>query len=110
MRLPESKIKQGILHPEEEVRLTATKYFSDSFSRDESVMPLVIEAVEKYGRENAFSILRDAERLPQTPPTLDWLMNELRRIYDTNKVEEDNYRAAIGLILCDADPQLIHLL
>ena len=53
MRLSESKIKAAILHPEVEVRLTALAYFADSFTTDESVMPLVIEAVEMYGRESA---------------------------------------------------------
>ena len=75
MRLPESKIKTAILHPEEAVRLTALAYFADSFTTDESVMPLVIEAVEKYGRESAFRILRDAERLLQTEFSFNWLLN-----------------------------------
>ncbi len=51
MRLPEARIKETILHPEEEVRLSAIAYFSRSHSQDETVMPLVIQAVEKYGRE-----------------------------------------------------------
>ena len=67
-RLTEAKIKAAIQHPEEEVRLTALRYFDDSYSRDESVMPLVIQAVETYGVETSFSILREADCLPQT----DW--------------------------------------
>ena len=51
MRLPESKIKEAILHPDADIRERAVRYFDDSFSRDVSVMPLVIEAVERYGRE-----------------------------------------------------------
>ena len=46
MRLSESTIKAAILHPEEEIRLTAARYFSGSFSQDETIMPLVIQAVE----------------------------------------------------------------
>ncbi len=65
MRFPESKIKAAIQHPEEEVRLTALRYFTDSLNNDDSVMPLVIKAVEAYGVESAFRILRDADRLPQ---------------------------------------------
>jgi hypothetical protein len=66
MRLPESAIKAAILHSGEEIREQALHYYSDVHSRDESVMPLVIDAVEKYGRNKAFSILRAAEYLAQS--------------------------------------------
>ena len=103
MRLPESKIKEAILHPEEEIRLTALSYFANSNSRDESVMPLVIQAVETYGKNTAFRILRDAERLPQTKATTKWLLDELSGGWDWENVAEDNYRFAIGLILAKTD-------
>ena len=102
MRLPESKIKAAILHPEEEVRLTALAYFADSFTIDESLMPLVIESVEKYGRESAFRILRDAERLPQTETSFNWLLNELQADFDLTDVDQDNYRFAVCLALLSA--------
>ena len=82
MRLLEPKIKAAILHPDEEVRVTAVSYFSGSFSQDETIMPLVIQAVETYGREKAFRILRAAESLTQTHATAEWLVRELRRGYD----------------------------
>jgi hypothetical protein len=107
MRLPEAKIKQAILHPEEEVRLTAVSYFADLRSSDPEVMPLVIEAIEKYGRDTSFRILRDAERLVQTPPTLDWLMNELRRDFDITKINDDNIRFAIALVILAAPVELL---
>ena len=66
MRLPESKIKAAIQHAEEEVRLTALRYFTEPLTDDTSVMPLVIQSVESYSVDSAFRILRDAERLPQT--------------------------------------------
>ncbi len=68
MRLPESKIEEAILHPVEEIREKALHYFSDANCEDESIIPLVIQAVEKYGREMGFRILRAAERLPQPNP------------------------------------------
>src|ERR1035437_8963832 len=94
MRTPEDKIKAAILHPEEEIRCVAARYFSDPYSTNPSIMPLVIESVEKYGRENAFPLLRNADRLVQTPPTIQWLMEELRRSYDLNDIGQDNYRCA----------------
>ena len=107
MRLPESKIKEAILHPIDEVREQALHYFSDVHSPDPMVMPLVIQAVEKYGRDQSFSILRDAEHLAQTEPTVEWLMGELRRQYNTADVNDDNYRYAVAMALTEADPQLL---
>jgi hypothetical protein len=107
MRLPESKIKSAILNPEEAVRLTALAYFADSFTTDESLMPLVIEAVEKYGRESAFSILRDAERLPQTETSFNWLLNELQSDFGLTDVDQDNYRFAVCLVLLSAPLELL---
>ena len=52
MRYPEAKIKEAILHPDLEIRDRATSYFAKSFSPDLSIMPLVIKAVETYGRQN----------------------------------------------------------
>lgn len=99
MRYPESIIREALFHAEEEVRLTALAYYSDAYTDDESIMPLVIKVVEKYGRDSAFRVLRDAERLPQTEETLDWLLGELRRDYDLRDVRQDNYRFAVGLVV-----------
>ena len=107
MRLSEERIKQAILHPEEEPRIIALRYFTDALSKDETIMPLVIQAVEKYGRKNSFRILRTAERIAQTPLTIQWLMNELRRDFDIKDVKEDNYRFAIAILLYESDPGLL---
>ncbi len=107
MRLPESDIKSAILHPQEDVRLTAVGYFSDAFSSDPTVMPLVIQAVEVYGRETAFRILRDAERLPQTEDSIRWLSDELHRDYDTQDVAQDNYRFAVAIALSRTQVELL---
>ena len=107
MRLPEPEIKSAILHPQEDVRLTAVGYFSDAFSSDLTVMPLVIQAVEIFGRETAFRILRDAERLPQTKDSIQWLSDELRRDYDTQDVAQDNYRFAVAIALSRTQVELL---
>jgi hypothetical protein len=107
MRTPETKIKEAILHPVHEIREKALHYFSDARCEDESIMPLVIQAVEKYGREIAFYIMRDAERLPQTEATVDWLINELRRDYDLSDVTQENYCIAVAWVLCSAPPPIL---
>src|SRR5689334_6536413 len=50
MRYPEDRIKEAILHPDIDIRDRAVLYFAKSFSTDTSIMPLVIKAVETYGR------------------------------------------------------------
>ena len=71
-------------------------------------MLLVIEAVEEYGRDSAFRILRDAERLAQTKATVEWLSNELRRDYDIKDLGQDNYRFAVAVALCHAQVDQVH--
>ena len=105
MRATEDQIKSAILHPEEEIRLEAVGYWSDAFCPDPTVMPLVIQSVEQYGRETAFRIMRDAENLEQTPETIQWLMTELCRDYDLEDIDQDNYRFAVALALIGADPE-----
>ena len=107
MRLPESQIKQAILDPVDQVREQALHYFSEVRSSDPMIMPQVVEAVEKYGRGIAFSLLRAAERLVQTEATVEWLIAELRRQYDLSDIEQDNHRFAVAIILSEADPQLL---
>ena len=107
MRLSESSIKAAILHREEEVRLTAVSFFSGSFSQDEAVMPLVIQAVERHGRDKAFRILRSAECLSQTRASVGWLIDELRRDYALEDLVDDNHRFAVALVLYRAKPELL---
>ena len=107
MRLPEARIKQAILHPESEIRLTAVDYFAGSRSCDPEVMPLVIQAVEKYGRDSSFRVLRYAEHLVQTAATLDWLIDELRQDFDTEEINTDNLRFALGLVILSAPADLL---
>ncbi len=108
MRLDEQQIKQAILHPNPEIRLKAIKYFTDSHSDDPSVMPVVIESVQQHGRGAAlFGTLRRAETLAQSPPTIDWMIDELQLDCDRSDKTRDNYLLAVALILYSADPALI---
>ncbi len=107
MRLSESRIKEFIVHPEQEVRLTALLYFTASFTQDTSVMPLVIRAVEEYGRKAGYAMLRRAENLPQTEETACWLEDQLRGNLDPADIVDDNHRWAVGLVLSAADPALL---
>jgi hypothetical protein len=67
MRYPDDKIKEAILHPDIEIRNRAVRYFANSFSTNTSLMPLVIKAVETYGRQdNAYRLVGASSKLSQT--------------------------------------------
>ncbi|KKO20996.1 MAG: hypothetical protein DCC43_12465 [Candidatus Brocadia sp.] len=106
-RLPDSKVKQAILHPEREVRYVAIKYFSDSFSNDTGVMPVVIDAIEKYGWEHSYSIVGCASSLPQTDETIHWALNELSRGINKADMDQVNYFYNLSRVLAGADPGML---
>ena len=102
MRYPQEKIKEAILHPDIEIRDRAVSYFAKSFSSDLSIMPLVIKAVETYGRENeAYRLVGLSRDLPQTEDTIAWVIDELNAD-QTDKYE--NYAYNLSMVLVDADP------
>lgn len=106
-RTSELTIRQAILFPVEEIRTTALDYFARSHCEDETLMPLVIQAVEQYGRDKAFNILRDAEDLPQSEATIGWICDELDKDWHMEEVAIDNYCFALGLLLCRARIDLL---
>ena len=106
MRLPEEKIKQAILHPESLVRTRALHYFSRSFSDDITVMPLVVAAVEKFGREASIHLVGECGDLPQTESTIQWCIEELRQDVGEQDEALDNYRFALSKVLASANPSL----
>jgi len=106
MRLSEAKIKEAILHTEKLARQEAVYYFSDCFSRDADVMSLAIQAIEKYGRRQAFQYVHMLAHLKQTEPTVEWAIRELHK--EEDKIEDrDSYFPALSRLLCNADPRLL---
>jgi len=77
MRLSQEQIKEFLLHPESRIRNRVLDYFALSDTPDVSIMPLVIKAIEKYGKADAFEHPGKARRLGQTEQTVDWLIGEL---------------------------------
>jgi hypothetical protein len=77
MRLHEELIKQGIPHPEQDVRTEALLYFSRSYTSDDSVMPLVILAIERYGWDEAFTVASCITGLPLNDATLPWVLTQI---------------------------------
>lgn len=107
MRYPESKIKEAILHPDLDVRDAAIRYFYSSTAPDSTLMPLAIQAIERYGRTNAFSHTHYINLLQQTEQTITWVITELQRDFD--ELPEDKYFYVLNLsrLLIHADIRLV---
>jgi hypothetical protein len=106
VRLPQAKIREALLHPEELIREEALLYFGPCRSPDTEVMPLVIKAIETYGRDKAFRYLHYLLRLAQTQTTVDWAIQELNRKEDESFFH-DSYFPQLSRLFCAADVQLL---
>jgi hypothetical protein len=106
MRLPETKIKEAVAHPDRLVRHEALVYFASCYSRDTEVMPFVIQAIETYGRSRAFLQLYKVSYLAQTEATVEWAIRELHQEGDQAE-DNESYFPALSELLCRADPQLV---
>jgi len=104
VRLSEGRIKEAILDTDPEIRQRAVRYFAKSFSSDTSVAPLVIEAVETFGREDAYHLIGLSSDLPQTEDTIDWIIGELN---DSQSAQYENYTYNLSRILVKADAALL---
>jgi hypothetical protein len=79
-KITESDIKQGILHPQRFVRCACAEYFTTTHSDDASIQPLVIQAIETYGWNDAFGpVFTPFANLVQTDETLLWFLAQLEK-------------------------------
>jgi hypothetical protein len=70
------------------------------------VMPVVIEALEHFGRANAFSYTHPIAGLAQTEETIRWVVGELNN--QPRRTEpERNYLNSLCRLLCHADSNLL---
>jgi hypothetical protein len=105
MRLPADKVKEGVLHTDQDVREAAAWYFAGS--SDPAIMPLVIQAIEKYGFDNAFSVYSFLKKLVQTDETVSWLIRQLNTLgQPANEKEAEPVLAYIPALI-HADPTIL---
>lgn len=102
-RLTDDQIKAGIVHADLDVRFAAVRYFSDSYSPDPTVMPVVIEALERFGRTKAFRYSHPVAALAQSAETIGWTVQELKT---QPRLTEDQraYLDTLCRLVCRADP------
>src|ERR1019366_5933595 len=80
-------------------------YFAKAFSSNLTIMPLVIKAVEKYGRQNdAYRLIGASRDLPQSEDTIAWVIDELN---DETCDNHENYAYNLSMVLVSADATLL---
>lgn len=104
MRLSEDKIKAAILDNDLAIRQRALYFFARSYSSDTSVMPLVIKAVETFGKLDAYHLIGLSRDLPQTEDTIAWVIDELN---NGKSDQHENYTYNLSMVLVEADPALL---
>jgi hypothetical protein len=102
--LSEDRIREVILDADPEIRQRAVRFFAKSFSTDTSVMPLIIRAVETFGREDAYHLIGLSRDLPQTEDTIDWVIDELN---NSQSNQYENYTFNLSMVLAKADVALL---
>src|SRR5260370_287114 len=98
MRASPNTIPPAILHPERFVRERALRYFTDSGCTDPAVMALAIEALERYGRAEAF-LFPSLHELAQTEATLDWTIREFHRPWEGTAEQQWTYVRGLSRLL-----------
>ncbi len=109
MRLHEELIKQGILHPDQDVRSDAVLYFSRSYTSDDSILPLAIQAIEQYGWDKAFTVAVCITGLPPNDATLPWALAQLQEP-DAKEPDSFGFEArwhTLNSLLSNANAELL---
>jgi len=105
-RLSEDRIKQGILHPDGEVRMFAINYFAKSYTTDLTIMPVIIETFERYGREKALQYPHLIHNIPQTEVTVRWVVDELKS-HPGDGTESHRWLRALSDLIDEVDPKIL---
>ncbi len=106
--IDDTTIKAAIAHPEPEVRDRAVRCLADSPGDDGSVMPAVIQAIERFGLDQCWQMLLIARELKQTPATIDWAIDRLRQPFDLDDINQDNAHYALAWLVVSAEPSLLY--
>jgi hypothetical protein len=96
-----ARLKPFLLHQDRDVRDSVAAYFADSWARDENLIPVILDAVDRYGPEETTHMLVAAPCLPMNQESLPRLMASLAaaRGFDTIlRLNEILRRAAVPLL------------
>ena len=107
MRLSAEQVKAALLHHDRDVRTAALRYFAESFSRDPGVMPLVIEAIERWGWKGAYEATFTLQNLVQVEESVRWLFDQTNANLPADPENELRYHNVVRSALIHADASLL---
>ena len=93
--IPSDELKQFLLHRDIMVRESVAFYLFESWSPDDDLIPLVLEACRRYGEEASFGTLSLARRFNWSTRALLDAVQELERSHPPH-VEEALARAPLA--------------
>ena len=70
-------------------------------------MPAAIQAVQRYGFQEAFTEIATLQPLVQTDQSIDWLVAEFDRLGDAADQKQWDYLSDLSWILAEADASLL---
>jgi HEAT repeat protein len=99
--LPPERIKPYLLHEDVHVRRAAAEYLGDSRSRDPEIIPLILDACERYDDPENIRGLAQLDRLLMTEVALDRVLGHLARASEANVISHLNRAIALapGVVL-----------
>lgn len=105
MRLNESEILAGLLHPSVFVRDVVLDYLEDGQCTRAAVTRRVIDAIERYGWQEAFRFPHRLASFDVDEATADWALAQLDRT-DAD-APSDNMRRHLGEMLIQAPVEIL---
>ena len=84
--LTPDQIKPFLLHEDPEVREAAVEYFGDCWSRDTDILPMVLEARDRFGVQDNLRALSLGHRFALTEEALDAVLDHLARARDPDTI------------------------
>jgi hypothetical protein len=88
--LTPDRIKPYLLHEDRFIRDAAVEYFSDSWSRDPDLIPMLLDARERFGDQEGIHALNVAYRFSQTESSLDRVLEHLAKSEDEATIRNLN--------------------
>src|SRR4051812_24226125 len=84
------RLKPFLLHQDPHVRRAVVDYFADSWSRDPDLIPLILDACERFGDGGSSWGISALSRFPMDDSSLDRVLRHLARARDPDAIHRLN--------------------
>jgi len=88
--LTPDRIKPFLIHADRYIRRAASDYFADQWSRDPDLIPLILDACERFGDEDDTRAISACHRFPLDEPALDRVLRHLSGTDDPDSIYQLN--------------------